>query len=162
MKCHHIKFFRTWKMNWLRLVWNHWLNPLGNWHEPLACPQKRVKQYRNTVPQWLPEDVWWGLYRNPLHNLTHFWLGITPRGKRYVWIDPECNGWTRVQGPERTKLISIDKDGVHDILEVGWQINWWSKPRRIPLPIIKWVGKHWEGYFGWMSRGNLGAAFRRR
>ena len=75
---------------WFR-AWNHWLNPLGNYHEPLPYPEVRDDDARKS---WLHPAVWWAL-RNPFHNLTHFWIGITPVGPRYAWVSPEEAGWVK-------------------------------------------------------------------
>ena len=134
---------------WLELF-SHPINPLGNYQEPLPFPQKRAEQYKETVPRYIPEWVWWNLYRNPFHNLTHFWLGITPLGERYEWILPEENGWERITGEKK----STGKDGYINV-------DWWKKKNRLSLPIIKFQIFGFEGYAGWMSRGNLGLAFRK-
>ena len=120
----------------LCLIWHHWLNPLGNWNEPNPTPGKRRVQAAESK---LPAGLWWAL-RNPLHNFNHYWIGITPIGEHGAWRQPYENGWTR-----------------HDAK--GY--SYWQKGR-IKLPIYKWTGKRWEGYIGWMSRGNFGMALRRK
>lgn len=79
-------------------IWNHWANPLGNWHEPMPYPLKRrLEAPNNEILAWL----WWTL-RNPFHNLTHFVLGHVPVGERYQWLPPKRDwpqwklvfGWT--------------------------------------------------------------------
>lgn len=117
-------------------AWNHWLNPFGNWLEPLPTPthnQTAAEQSR------LPPAVWWAL-RNPLTNLTHFWLGIVPVGARYVWETPEARGWSRA------------KQG-------NW--SWWVKRGRLPLPYYRVDKPAFTFYAGWSSRGNLGLALRK-
>ena len=69
---------------WACRTWNHWLNPLGNWLEPLPYPTKNVLASKLSI---LPSPLWWAL-RNPFTNLAHFWLGIVPRGPRYCWVRP--------------------------------------------------------------------------
>lgn len=70
-------------------VYNHWLCPLGNFHEPLPTPQHRIDQAPdNTILAWL----WWTT-RNPLHNFSHFWIGITPVSE--YWLKPEVDGWVK-------------------------------------------------------------------
>lgn len=148
--CSDYKFDREKEVGPFLKVFSHWLNPLGNWHEPLAYPRKRQVQYKEAwwskiVPEW----VWWNLRRNPLHNLTHFWLGITPRGKRYEWIDPECEGWER-------KLVWVRYSEGFD-----QKLFAWVKKGKLPRYHYKFWYRGWEGYFGFMYRGNLGAALRR-
>jgi len=42
--------------------------------------------------------VWlYWIVRNPAHNLTHHWFGITPIGKRYEWLTPESAGWYQTE-----------------------------------------------------------------
>lgn len=86
-------------------AFNHWANPFGNWHEPLPYPEKRAAEAERS---FLHPMIYWNL-RNPLHNFTHFWIGITPLGKRYEWITPTQGGWIRtethyVKGDKRRKL----------------------------------------------------------
>jgi hypothetical protein len=122
---------------WFCRAWNHWLNPLGNYHEPNPYPEKRrVQAEASRLPAWL----WWAL-RNPFHNLNHFMLGITPRAKRYEWVLPDEDGWTRY--------------------EDGKGYAYWYRPGHRKLGIRK--GNLWgrEWYIGWMSRGNFGVAFRK-
>lgn len=67
------------------LLWNHYRNPFGNWHEPLPYPERRrIEAPENDFLAFL----WWQFWRNPLHNLTHFNLGHVPIGARYEWIEP--------------------------------------------------------------------------
>jgi len=122
---------------WWCRAFSHWLNPLGNWSEPLPYPKKRKVQ---ADAQWLPNWVWWNLYRNPLHNFCHYWIGITPRGPRYQWFRPEANGWVRTE----------PRNG----------LSWWHKARRLSLPYYR-VDGTWTFYIGWTDRGNFGIALRR-
>lgn len=121
---------------WFCQAWNHWINPLGNWHEPLPYPEKRKVQ---ADASWVPNGVWWTILRNPFHNLCHVYLGILPIKGRYEWYAPEDNGWRRIEGKH---------------------LSWWVKAWRIPLPYFKVEGG-WTFYIGWMSRGSFGMAFRR-
>jgi len=98
-ECYHRLLEKAWFH-----IFNHWLNPLGNWHEPLAFPEENAKSAKDSI---LHPWLWW-MIRNPLHNFSHFWIGITPVGKKYEWIKPEENGWR--------------KEG-----------KWWKKKNRIPL-----------------------------
>ena len=74
---------------WWFKAWNHWLNPFGNWHEPLPFPEKRADEAKGSK---LHPAIYWAL-RNPAHNFGHFWVGITPVGRRYEWINPV---WDRI------------------------------------------------------------------
>jgi hypothetical protein len=121
--------------SWFCKLWAHWLNPLGNWNEPLPYPKKRKLQAED---QWLPPAIWWAI-RNPFHNFNHYWIGIVPRNNRYEWYKPEDNGWTRHENG-------------------NW--SWWSKPWRLILPYYR-VDGSWTFYFGWLSRGNFGIALRK-
>lgn len=128
---------------WFCKAFSHWLNPLGNWNEPLPYPEHRKQQAEQS---WLPPAVWWNL-RNPFHNFCHYWVGITPRGQRYEWIDPEEKGWVRVKVP------------AHSL----WQYSFWTrKGSKIKLPHWYYNGEEWEFYIGWLSRGNFGMALRKR
>lgn len=126
----------------LCLFFSHWLNPFGNFSEPLPFPEKRKIEAEKS---WLPPVIWWNI-RNPLHNWNHFWIGITPLGNRYEWILPESNGWKRT---------------VNDI-KGNWQHSYWSKPHRISLPFWNFDNGNWQFYIGWLSRGNFGMAFRKK
>lgn len=118
-------------------IWNHYLNPFGNWNEPTPYPSKRVK---NAEDSWMPSWLWWA-QRNPLHNLTHYWLGITPLTEDGSWKTPEEDGW-----------IKEKKDDSN--------FSFWKKDGKIPRPYFRYDGD-WTFYFGWTSRGNLGAALRK-
>lgn len=73
-------------------------SPLGNAHEWGYFPQRVMDKYRRKwiskiLPQWL---AW--LIRNPLHNWTHFELGIVERvqvdpGQPMPWVHPTDAGW---------------------------------------------------------------------
>ena len=126
----------------LCLIFSHWLNPFGNWHEPCAYPEKRRLEAEKS---WLPPAIWWNL-RNPLHNFNHLWIGICPRNdNRYEWILPESNGWIREANYKRVG---------------NWDISRWKKGR-ITLPFAYRKGNTWEFYIGWLSRGNFGIALRK-
>ena len=148
--CSDYKFDRQVEVGpWLKTFSEPW-NPFGNYHEPLAYPYKRQRDWEKS--KWskiIPEWIWWNLRRNPFHNLTHFWLGITPKGNRYEWIAPECRGWRRE--------LAWDKVGNKARQEL-WV---WRKDGKWPRYHYKWWAFGWEGYIGTMSRGNFGAAFRR-
>lgn len=107
-------------------VFNHWLNPLGNYHEPLPFPEKRANEARES---FLHPMLYW-LIRNPFHNLTHFWIGITPIGQRYEWKLPEENGWFD-DGKYFVNLRWVGINGIH-----------------IKLP-------KFNGWVGWQKRGNF-------
>ena len=121
--------------SWFCKAFSHWLNPLGNYIEPLPYPEKRKQQAEESR---LPNSAWWFL-RNPAANLMSHWIGIMPIGNRYETLSPEDNGWRRVEGK---------------------RISWWVKPWRIPLPYYRVDGK-WTFYIGWRTSGAFGAAFRR-
>lgn len=124
------------------LIFNHYLSPFGNWEEPMPFPEKRRLEAEKS---WLPPGVWWNL-RNPLHNFTHRFIGITPLGNRYEWILPESNGWIRI---------------VNDIVG-NWQYSYWTKPNsKIKLPFWNFDNGKWQFYIGWLSRGNFGMALRK-
>lgn len=126
----------------LCLIFSHWLNPFGNWHEPCAYPEKRRLEAEKS---WLPPAIWWNL-RNPFHNWNHFWIGICPRNNnRYEWILPESNGWIREANYKRVG---------------NWDISRWKKGK-ITLPFAYKKGNTWEFYIGWLSRGNFGMALRK-
>lgn len=117
-------------------AWNHWLNPLGNWHEPMPYPLKRqLEAPDNEFLAWL----WWTA-RNPFHNFTHFVLGICPVGRRYDWVSPETNGW------------------YEDTQDFCWR-NW--KPRRPVLCRKHFRVLGFKGYIGWSDRGSFGISLRR-
>lgn len=124
---------------WFGKLWNHWLNPFGNWIEPLPYPAGRAKEAESSI--W-PAGVYWTIFRNPLHNFMTHWIGITPIGPRYAWITPVSAGWT-----------SNNENGSN------W--TWWSKPNRISLPFYNRFGSTWQFYIGWTLRGNFGVAFRK-
>jgi len=155
--CSDFKFKRQSEVGWFSKIWNHWMNPLGNWHEPKPWPMKRqdqfVESFWSTVAH---EDVWWTL-RNPFHNFTHFWIGITPRGERYEWIHPQCDGWRRtLEGVSEGDL----EDGATE-----WELYAYRKPGKMVRYQFKFwfrlAGTEWNGYIGWMDRGNFGMAFRK-
>ena len=121
--------------SWFCKAFSHYLNPLGNYIEPLPYPEKR-KQQADESP--MPNSAWWFL-RNPAANLMSHWIGIMPAGERYETHSPEEKGWKRVEGE---------------------RISWWKKQGRIPLPYYRVDGK-WTFYIGWRDSGAFGAAFRR-
>jgi hypothetical protein len=122
------------KSKWC-LAWNHWINPFGNWIEPLPYPENRAKEA--ALSGWIP-SLWWGV-RNFGNNFGTFWIGIQPLGPRYCTIKPESNGWVRT------------KYGYFSL---------WRKKNRIPLPYFNYSGK-FEILIGWTSRGNFGIGFTR-
>jgi hypothetical protein len=121
-------------------IFSHWLNPFGNWNEPLPFPEKRKLEAQQS---WLPPFIYWNL-RNPFHNFCHYWIGITPLGKRYEWIIPESNDWIRT-----TNNIVGNR-----------QYSYWSKGL-IKLPFFNYDNGKFQFYIGWLSRGNFGLAFRK-
>ena len=122
--------------SWFCKVFSHWLNPLGNWIEPLPYPEKRKIQADES---WLPNGLWWFL-RNPAANLMSHWLGIMPVGERYQTLSPEDNGWTYDQITENYAC--------------------WTKKNRPSLRYYRVDGK-WTFYIGWRSSGAFGASLRR-
>jgi hypothetical protein len=136
---------------WWFKAWNHWLNPLGNWHEPMPFPQKRADEaldsrlhhWFGTFGVWL----WWTL-RNPLHNAKHFLLGITPHSERYVWHIPEETGWMQYE----------------EAKDLGWaeiHVSLWRKPRRPTLPTWNLYVGGWQIGLGWDDDGGFSGSFRR-
>jgi hypothetical protein len=123
--------------SWLCKAWNKPWNPLGNHMEPLPTPAKRRVQAEESP---LPDAVWWQM-RNPLTNLTHFWLGIVPVGEDGEFRRPEENGWTRV---------IVDEN-----------YSYWERDGK-KLPYKRGTIGPFEYYAGWSSRGNFGLAFRRQ
>jgi hypothetical protein len=123
---------RSW---WCR-VYSHWLNPFGNWQEPLPYPQARAIEAEKS---WMPPMLYWTI-RNPFHNFMNHWIGIVPIGPQYSWILPEEAGWTR-----------------HGR---GNRFRYWTRPWSIPRPYYRVDGK-FTFYIGWTDRGNFGMSFRR-
>jgi len=154
--CSDFKFDRADEVGPILKAWSHWLNPLGNFHEPLPYPNKRHVQWKGTIWRFFPEVLWWTL-RNPFHNFTHFWIGITPRGELYEWIHPECVGWSRTGV---NVSISSLEDGATE-----WVLYAYRKPGKMTRYHFKFwfrlFGTVWNGYIGWMDRGNFGMAFRK-
>lgn len=124
--------------------WSGWWNFMGNWNEPMPFPEHRRKQAEES---WLPPIIWWQIFRNPLHNFCHYWIGITPLGPRYCWILPEAAGWVRTTNPQKGP----------------WQYSYWSKPNSwFKLPFLNFDNDNWQFYIGWLSRGNFGMALRKK
>lgn len=119
-------YYRSYYESWWFLLWNHWLNPFGNWEEGGPFPEKRA---REAAESWMPELVWWHL-RNFMHNFFTHWIGITPLGERYEWLLPASEGWYDFTG--------------------SWEHGpfWWSLGKSIKL-------KKYDGKWGWQSRGNF-------
>lgn len=122
-------------------LYNHWLNPLGNYNEPNPYPEKRKLEAQQS---FLHPNLWWAI-RNPFHNFCHYWIGITPIGKMHEWIEPQERGWTRI-----TKPISLTRS-----------YSYWSRGS-IKLPIFNYDNGKVQFYIGWLSRGNFGMAFRKK
>ncbi len=79
--------------------------------------------------------------RNPMHNFTHYVIGVTDKDTRRTGRHP-----THVFAP----------DG-------GW--NWaFTRARFCPLPFISYEGSHGRFYIGWRETGNFGGKlnFKRR
>jgi hypothetical protein len=84
--------------------------------------------------RWIPETIYWTVLRNPLHNFTHFWIGITPLGERYEWISPECRGWSRKLEGVSSKDLD---DG--DFKWELWSWSWWPIDLKEPKsPTAPW------------------------
>ena len=124
---------------WWFKAWNHWLNPFGNWHEPMPFPEKIDDLSPNNLfLKWL----WW-TWRNRFHNGMHFIFGITPRSDRYYWVSPTAAGWRR----------EYPRDGY---------ARWVKKFGSITVVLPYWTGIRWgrEWGIGWKKRGSLGGMFR--
>lgn len=140
---------------WFR-AWNHWLNPLGNWLEPMPRPQSRVDDaYRSLRYKFFKLfgldtfGVWffWNT-RNFASNLLRHWIGISPIGDRYDHLDPEVNGWER-----------------HTIMSGDSTFSWWQKrfgPVTVKLPYytVRGLPFGFEFGIGWKDSGGLGSHFR--
>lgn len=134
------------------MLWNHWLNPFGNWHEPLPFPEKNALAAKKS---WMHPAIWWFL-RNPLHNFTHFWIGIVPVFHRYAWVDPSFAGWGRLYYG-------------HKGLVAAWSKTFHIRGIRVKmfLPFYQWYfdtreDNYFELALGWRGRGNFTITFRRR
>jgi len=122
---------------WFR-AWNRPWNPFGNWHEPMPWPPSRREQAPKA--EFLAV-LGLQFYRNPMHNLTHFWIGITPVGERYEWITPDKDDWEReIESPTKACWVRGNK----------------RRCRRY------WYFWGMEAYFGWLRRGSFGMALRRQ
>lgn len=126
--------------NWFCKLYNHYLNPFGNWNEPLPYP---IYNKIAADESFLPPIIWWNL-RNPFHNFCHYWVGITPLGERYEWLEPEYNGWIRVNNDSNS----------------NWMYSYWLKGK-IKLPFWEYNNGRINGYIGWLRRGNFGLALRK-
>jgi len=123
-------------------IYNHWLNPFGNYNEPNPYPEKRRIEANNSI---LHPNLWWAI-RNPFHNFCHYWIGVTPLGQMCEWITLEERGWVHNTNP----------------INGNWQYSYWTKPNsKIKLPFWNFDNGKWQIYFGWLSRGNFGLAFRK-
>lgn len=120
------------------LAWNNPKNPFANWHEPMPFPE--VNENRAPKNELLA-FLWWQFWRNPLHNLTHFTLGIVPVGKRYEWITPDEAGWVR------------NDYGDHSC---------WTKIGKKPKCRKYYSFGPFEAYIGWSERGSFGISFRKK
>jgi hypothetical protein len=79
--------------------------------------------------------------RNPLHNFTHYVIGVTDKP-------------TTRTGRYPSEVFAPDG---------GW--NWaWTRHRFVPLPFVSYSGKRSRFYLGWRESGNLGGKlnFKRR
>jgi hypothetical protein len=138
------------------LAWNHWLNPLGNWLEPMPRPQGRVDDaYRSLRYKFwkllgLPTFGVWFFWatRNFAPNFFQFWIGIKPVGERYVHHAPEENGWQKE---------FVDTEGAVQFR------YWWKKfgPLTVKLPYLTArLPFDFEAGIGWKSSGGFGSHFR--
>lgn len=131
------------KAKWFR-AWNHPRNPFGNWHEPMPYPEKRrLEAPKNEILAWL----WWQFLRNPLHNFTHFVIGIVPIGDRYEWVTPDEDGWIR-------------RDGEPPVWVRYRVVN--GKPKEVVRRLRSCSCKRLQIYCGWLSRGAWGFSIRFR
>ena len=55
-------------MNWFLKIWNHKLNPFGNYDDPIP-PDWCFQRYRKFA------YIYWFFVKNPLHNFCHYWIG---------------------------------------------------------------------------------------
>jgi hypothetical protein len=88
-------------------------------------------------PAWYrPDDArrrWLWHLRNPLHNFTHYVIGVSDKP---------------VTRTGRYPAHVFAPDG-------GW--NWaFTRYRWLPLPFISYEGKHSRFYLGWRESGNFG------
>lgn len=98
-------------------------SPLPDWWQPEAEQQKRLRSWKR---------------RNPLHNFTHYVIGVSDRSFCRWGLRP-----ADVWGPCGLNLA---------VLQTG--------PFVLPFVSLQtpWI----EAYFGWRERGNFGIALRRR
>jgi len=54
-------------MNWVLKIWNHKLNPFGNYDDPIP-PDWCFQRYGKFA------YIYWAI-RNPLHNFCRYWIG---------------------------------------------------------------------------------------
>jgi hypothetical protein len=143
---------------WWFKAWNHWLNPLGNWLEPMPIPQGRVDDaYRSLRYKFfkllgLPTFGVWFFWntRNFASNFGRHWVGIVPIGERYEHRDPEENGWQR---------ILVDQDGIYQF--AYWEKQFGKFTVKLPYWTLKNLPFRIEAGFGWKGHGALGAHLRR-
>jgi hypothetical protein len=134
---------------WWFKAWNHWLNPLGNWLEPMPRPESRVRDARKSLLcRWFgdPFGIWlfWFL-RNFAHNWNHYWIGIMPIGLRYHHLTPEANGWHREWNYRNPYFL----------------VEWWVKGK-IRLPYVTGdISNKIEWGIGWKDSGSFGSHFRK-
>jgi len=98
-------------------------SPLPDWWQPDLHPDKRLRSWNR---------------RNPLHNFTHYIIGISDRDFCRYGINPDG-----VWGPYGINAT---------VLHTG----------PIVLPFLSLQSPWIEAYAGWRDRGNFGLALRRR
>lgn len=101
-------------------------NPFGNIDD--AVPVR----YRPNLPCWARQLGWWA--RNPLHNLTAYWIGF--------------------KGKVKERPANIFYAGEGAILQ-------FTKSHRLSYPLISYRGDKVEWYLGWRPSGMFGAALRK-
>lgn len=103
------------------------------------------KNSDNPLPDWWrPEDDYetrkrsWYL-RNPMHNFTHYVIGVSDRQFHRTGIDAQG-----VWNPDGGLNVAVTHAGP-----------------LIHLPFISHKGRFLEGYMGWRNGGNFGMALRK-
>lgn len=107
----------------------------GNNDEPQA-----PDWYRPEWPRWR-RQLYWLLFRNPLHNFTFYVIGIADR--RFSRLGDFPNDVFSPAGGWNICMIYYP----------SWQGYW------LRLPFASYQGKHLKAYIGWRERGNFGFKF---